>query len=97
VPRRHRRFPEAPDLAGERRSVGERVEGYLGVDYRVRSLTGMGGGGPYRCPGCDQLIMIGASHVVAWAEHDPEAVDRRHWHTTCWAHRSTRAPRATRR
>ena len=46
----------------------------------------------YRCPGCDQLLAAGVGHVVAWPADDPEATDRRHWHTTCWQARDRRAP-----
>ncbi|HEX2903731.1 MAG TPA: hypothetical protein VHO01_09775 [Jatrophihabitans sp.] len=69
---------------------GERVEGWRGRDYRVRSVATPGG--PYRCPGCDQLLAPGSSHVVAWPAEDAEAADRRHWHTSCWAARDVRSP-----
>ena len=65
------------------RPMGERLED----GWTVRSVGS--GGGPYRCPGCDQVI-TGVPHVVAWL-HDPE--DRRHWHTPCWTARDRRRPR----
>ena len=46
----------------------------------------------YLCPGCNQGIGLGVSHVVVWP-HQPAlganaAVDeRRHWHTSCWNRR----------
>ena len=52
----------------------------------------VGNGKEYRCPGCDQLIRSGLPHVVAWPAGDPDAGDRRHWHSGCWAARDRRAP-----
>jgi hypothetical protein len=46
----------------------------------------------YRCPGCDQLLAAGVSHLVAWPADDPDAAGRRHWHTGCWAARERRSP-----
>jgi hypothetical protein len=71
----------------------ERTESWRGIDYRVRQVSGAGGsGGPYRCPGCDQLLAAGVAHMVAWRADDPSAVDRRHWHSGCWAARESRQP-----
>jgi len=70
--------------------TGEHTESWRGIDYRVRPIAGSGG--PYRCPGCDQLLTAGVGHVVAWPAHDSDAADRRHWHTGCWAARDRRAP-----
>ncbi|MDQ4005777.1 MAG: hypothetical protein M3135_05685 [Actinomycetota bacterium] len=36
----------------------------------------------YRCPGCDQMIRRGTSHLVVIPEGDLEG--RRHWHSACW-------------
>ena len=36
----------------------------------------------YRCPGCDHLVRVGASHLVVVPQDDTDA--RRHWHTECW-------------
>ncbi|MFL6162947.1 MAG: hypothetical protein ACJ74U_12050 [Jatrophihabitantaceae bacterium] len=69
--------------------TGERTESWRGLDHRVRAVAG---GGPYRCPGCDQLLAAGVGHLVVWPADDPEAADRRHWHTGCWAGRDRRAP-----
>lgn len=51
----------------------------------------------YRCPGCDQEILPGTPHVVAWAADglfgaDAALADRRHWHGACWSARSRRGP-----
>ena len=70
---------------------GERAESWRGLDYRVREVSGTGSGGPYRCPGCDQLLATGP-HVVAWPADDLDATERRHWHTGCWTARDRRAP-----
>ena len=58
----------------------------------MRTVAGVNAAKPYRCPGCDQLIPIGVPHLVTWPNADPEADDRRHWHTACWAARGRRAP-----
>ena len=58
---------------------------------------------PYRCPGCDQEIVPGTPHLVAWPADGARmpgglALDeRRHWHTACWDRRLRRAPGARRR
>jgi hypothetical protein len=71
----------------------ETVEEWAGEEYTVRRLTGSASTKPYRCPGCDQLIRPATPHVVAWPAHDPDAADRRHWHSPCWRARSRRFPR----
>ncbi len=96
MPRRHRRAADAPARSGGP-PANERIEAHQGLDYRVRTLRGSGGsGGPYRCPGCDQLVEARTVHIVAWPDHDAEAGDRRHWHSVCWANRATRRPTARR-
>lgn len=98
VPRRHRRAADSP-APSTARSLNERIESHEGQDYRVRTLRGSsasGAGGPYRCPGCDQQVPAGSAHIVAWADHDAEARDRRHWHTVCWSNRATRRPTSRR-
>ncbi|HEU5269870.1 MAG TPA: hypothetical protein VFU36_08090 [Jatrophihabitans sp.] len=72
--------------------TGERTESWHGLDYRVREVSGARSAGPYRCPGCDQLLVAGTPHVVAWPAGDPDATDRRHWHAGCWAARDRRSP-----
>jgi len=49
----------------------------------------------FRCPGCDQELVPGTAHVVAWRSDGlfGEALDdRRHWHTSCWQARARRGP-----
>ena len=70
----------------------QRVEGFGGVPYVVRTVTGSAAGKPYRCPGCDQEIRRGVPHLVTWPEGDDDATDRRHWHTACWDARERRMP-----
>ncbi len=74
----------------------ETVEEWRGEDYQVRRLTGSASTKPYRCPGCDQLIRPATPHVVAWPLADPEAGDRRHWHSACWRARDRRGARLQR-
>lgn len=89
--RRGRRRPWAQphrDLDQDRLASMPRLEaGRDGVEYHVQYL------GPaskeYRCPGCLQMIAVGAPHVVVWPEEAAFGVDvgveaRRHWHTACW-------------
>jgi hypothetical protein len=75
-------------------SAGEQVQWWRAVEYRVRAVSGAASpaSGPYRCPGCDQLLAPGVGHVVAWPAHDLDASDRRHWHTACWSARDRRSP-----
>ncbi len=44
----------------------------------------------YLCPGCQQQIAPGTSHVVVVPTDDPDL--RRHWHTPCWRLRERRKP-----
>ena len=70
-----------------------RVEtGPDGYDYEVRPVPGARAVKTYRCPGCDHEIRSGTAHVVVWRVDDPDAQDRRHWHTPCWANRDRRRP-----
>ncbi|WP_375489200.1 ATP/GTP-binding protein [uncultured Jatrophihabitans sp.] len=88
--RRNRRdVPPARAFGG---AGAQRTEMWRGADYVVRSVTGQSATKDYRCPGCDQLILAGRPHVVTWPAADPDADDRRHWHTACWAARNQRAP-----
>jgi len=92
MPRKNKRMepPEAPSALAT--SGAERRETFRNVEYVVRSIAGTAATKRYRCPGCDQELMPGQPHVVAWPADDPDAGDRRHWHTACWAHRNRRAP-----
>jgi hypothetical protein len=44
----------------------------------------------YLCPGCQQPIPPGTSHVVVVPVGDTDS--RRHWHTSCWMMRERRRP-----
>ena len=90
MPRQNRRREPEPlrPLSG---SSAERVE-WSGRDYLVRRVAGSGAAKAYRCPGCDQEILPGVPHVVAWPDDDLGAEDRRHWHSGCWSARGTRGP-----
>ena len=63
-----------------------------GHEYEVRPVAAARAVKTYRCPGCDQEILAGVPHVVAWPDDDLGAGDRRHWHSGCWASRDTRSP-----
>ncbi len=72
-----------------------RVEiGPDGHEYEVRPVAAVRAVKTYRCPGCDHEIRSGVAHVVVWPVAAPHAgvEDRRHWHTACWASRTTRGP-----
>ncbi|MDO5029395.1 MAG: ATP/GTP-binding protein [Corynebacterium sp.] len=65
--------------------------GWQDVDFSVRNISAGQSTKVYRCPGCDQEIMPGTSHIVAWPQHyGAGADDRRHWHTNCWRNRAHR-------
>lgn len=83
-----------------RQQVGghEEVESWPDGEWVVRHLTGSSATKPYRCPGCDQLILPATPHLVVWpAEGETLSGggpgERRHWHTSCWRARNRRAPR----
>jgi hypothetical protein len=66
-------------------------------DWLVRPITGAKATKTYRCPGCDHEIPPGTGHVVAWPDDALGSVqDRRHWHTSCWSHRTRRGPTSKR-
>ncbi|MDQ4037015.1 MAG: hypothetical protein M3313_01355 [Actinomycetota bacterium] len=61
-------------------------------DWVVRPVTGAANNKTYRCPGCDHEIRPATPHLVVWAAEDSAALDRRHWHRTCWHARRHRNP-----
>ncbi|MGZ8802982.1 MAG: hypothetical protein ACXWZL_10330 [Mycobacterium sp.] len=78
-------------------SVSRRIEvGADGNDYEVRPVPGARATKVYRCPGCDHEIRPGTAHLVVWPAGSSLASvaveERRHWHTACWANRTTRSP-----
>ena len=65
-------------------------EGPSGATYKVRRISVAKK--EYLCPGCNGVIGIGQSHVVAWTEDTILGAQygqdmRRHWHSSCWQHR----------
>lgn len=93
-PRKNRR---QVDKAAERGSGRvERTESDASGDWIVRPVAAANATKPYRCPGCDQEIPVGVTHLVAWRADGPGAEDRRHWHASCWRARGRRAPRVQR-
>ena len=95
-PRRIRRERSGP---AEPVPGPERVESWPDGDWVVRQVPGAGAAKAYRCPGCDQEIVPGTAHLVAWpADGINVGVDeRRHWHRACWQHRMHRGPHGARR
>ena len=90
-PRRIRRDSSGP---AEPVPGPERVESWPDGDWVVGKVPGAATAKAYRCPGCDQEILPGTPHVVAWpADAVGAGLDeRRHWHTSCWQHRLRRGP-----
>jgi hypothetical protein len=69
----------------------ERRETHPDGEWFVRPINGGVSPKAYRCPGCQQEIPPGVSHVVAWpADGMLDVTDRRHWHTPCWRARARR-------
>jgi hypothetical protein len=99
-PRRNHRADDEPaplDDLRMRRGV-ERVQAGRDGDWLVRAIPGDASAKTYRCPGCDQEITPGVAHVVAWPDDERgDVTNRRHWHTSCWRSRDTRAPRIIRK
>ena len=49
----------------------ERAESWPDGDWMVRQIPGAAATKEYRCPGCDQEILPGTPHVVAWPAEAP--------------------------
>lgn len=65
-------------------------DGRDGTQYKVHNISR--GTKEYVCPGCNGIILVGESHVVAWTEDTILGAqfgqdNRRHWHNSCWRHR----------
>jgi hypothetical protein len=72
----------------------EHTESWPDGEWVVRPVSGAATVKAYRCPGCDQEIVPGTPHVVAWPADRVVGVDeRRHWHTACWRYRMRRRQR----
>lgn len=84
--------PHVP-LDLERSTGGRRAESAPDGEWVVQQVRGSER--EYRCPGCDQVIVPGTAHVVAWRSDDLLGAgleNRRHWHTACFKARGRRAP-----
>ncbi|PFG28904.1 hypothetical protein [Corynebacterium renale] len=56
--------------------------------YLVRRIGSARAVKYYVCPGCNQQIVPGVAHVVAWPKYTGrQGEDRRHWHNHCWQRR----------
>ncbi|HEY6739618.1 MAG TPA: hypothetical protein VI076_12295 [Actinopolymorphaceae bacterium] len=99
--RKARRRPSGRSPAESARPLfggHESVEEWPDGSWVVRRISGSASTKPYRCPGCDQLIMPATPHIVSWPvearSFDARGIDeRRHWHTACWRARQRRRPR----
>jgi hypothetical protein len=79
MPRRHRAARDRP-VPEPIRPFGGVAPPWAQVDgFAARQVMGKK---VYRCPGCQQGIRVGVSHLVVIPDEDPG--DRRHWHTECW-------------
>lgn len=87
--------PDGPGAGPVDRYGVERTESWGGEEWVVRRIGGGAAAKRYRCPGCDQEILPGVPHVVAWAR-DGRVDDRRHWHGPCWSARDRRGARLQR-
>ena len=80
MPRRHGSARERSEPLAPRRPTGLAPPWAQAEGFVVRETSGEGGS--YRCPGCNQEIRKGISHLVVMPEGRVE--ERRHWHTPCW-------------
>ncbi len=94
-PRKNRRSAPPPKPGGGH-GVETTVEAPDG-EWHVRQISGAAATKTYRCPGCDQEILPGVPHVVAWPADVGSPDDRRHWHRPCWENRLVRRPRIRRK
>nr|WP_255574200.1 hypothetical protein [Austwickia sp. TVS 96-490-7B] len=95
MPRANRRRRDERELDLSRAVGGvERREEHPDGTWFVRHVAGRNDARHYVCPGCQQSLAAAVPHVVAWPADGVGGLgDRRHWHTTCWRHRSRRPPR----
>ncbi|MGZ8180089.1 ATP/GTP-binding protein [Williamsia sp. SKLECPSW1] len=90
MPRRNRRPPAGPRGVSGGTTRTESGPAGLDRDHSVRPISADRAVKPYLCPGCNQTIVPGTAHVVAWPADDRSGDERRHWHTGCWRGRRTR-------
>ncbi|GAA1783707.1 MULTISPECIES: ATP/GTP-binding protein [Streptomonospora] len=90
------RPPGGDDEVFQRITGAERRETGPDGEWAVRRISGSAATKTYRCPGCYQEIPPAVPHVVAWRPFGG-GDDRRHWHSSCWEHRTSRGVRFPRR
>ncbi|MDT0301738.1 ATP/GTP-binding protein [Streptomonospora wellingtoniae] len=88
--------PPGDDEVFQRITGAERRENGPDGEWAVRRISGSAATKTYRCPGCHQEIPPAVPHVVAWRPFG-DGDDRRHWHSSCWEHRTSRGVRFPRR
>jgi hypothetical protein len=79
MPRRNRRDERAGTAFPASPTRSDGPEWAQADGFQVRHV---GGQKPYRCPGCEYPIRVGAWHLVVVPADAPD--ERRHWHTECW-------------
>jgi hypothetical protein len=79
MPRRHRSARDRATPPAPRAPAGLAPAWAQAEGVTVRQVTGERA---YRCPGCQQVIRPGITHLVVVP--DGEADLRRHWHEPCW-------------
>jgi hypothetical protein len=84
--------PGSPGTSLDRPAGPERREEWADGEWVIRLVSGAAATKAYRCPGCDQEILAGTPHLVAWPALTPGLEMRRHWHRACWQRRLTRRP-----
>jgi len=68
----------------------ELIDPLLGLVVTVQRVQPFQATKSYVCPGCGHEIAERTGHVVVVPPEAPEL--RRHWHSSCWEHRSRRRP-----
>lgn len=85
--RKNRRAPGAPPRAPRTQAPEQHADG----GWHVRRIAGSAATKSYLCPGCNQQILPGTPHVVAWSADRMLGEEfRRHWHSPCWDNRARR-------
>jgi hypothetical protein len=79
MPRRHRAARDRATPTAPRPPAGLGPAWAQAQGVTVRQVTGER---PYRCPGCQQMIRPGITHLVVVPDDDADL--RRHWHGPCW-------------
>jgi hypothetical protein len=74
---------------GHLMSGWRRTEHRRGSAWNVQPISAAQSVKVYVCPGCEQDILPGTAHIVAWRADGvlgdaADIASRRHWHLHCW-------------